>query len=438
MLLSFSALFLLACCWGNTTPPRQTPYQKQLRESALSMAPAQSAAATPLLLEALDKPIFRAQIKQLPIASLPASELLVLLRQGFQISKIVHTVPAYPSQGIGTEADLDALMNSTYMFNGWVANALNLTLISAYQRFQMDFAEGNAVGYGPFPNLTCDLPDCQERPLYCAPNSMQLGAGLPMFGGITFVMRQDYVRDLIVLLPMDSGNWVDCCIQHKQCATGCFAWSDYMVGSMDHMDHMIMRNLQYWHSDVSLQMLAQTFQRLYSPVGHQISLGPETFYSYIEAMVVGTVVFPDGVSHIIAVFDAFFGSTRAEKLQAWATKMGFGLVWANGLSDNNQTQSGTYSQAFLDPIVPFASNVTMTSEQLATFHNLWNSIKEATKGGAFPRKTQWWREQWDAYWPQVPPNLRVNAMSVYSCANSSACIGMDDSLHCLCPSSSSS
>jgi len=44
-----------------------------------------------------------------------------------------------------------------------------------------------------------------------------------------------------------------------------------------------------------------------------------------------------------------------------------------------------------------------------------------------------WREQWDNYWPVAPSNLRVNAMSVHSCANSSACIGIDDHSRCLCP-----
>lgn len=432
--MSFIYFAVLVVSSLSFTPPRQSTLQKQLRASALALAPAQSAAATPLLLEALDKPIFRAQIKHLEsIASLPASELLVLLRKGYQISKIVHSLPAYASQGIGTEADLDALMNSTYMFNGWVANTLNLVEVSAFQRTQMDFAETNAVGYAPFPNLTCQLADCMERPLYCAPNSMQLGPGLHMFGGITFVLKQEYVRDLIVLLPMDSGNWVDCCLQHTTCNLNCFAWTDYMVGSMDYMDHMIMRNLQYWRSDTSLQMLAETFQRLFSPVGHQSELSPEIFYAYIEAMVVGNVIIPDGVSHIIAAFDTFFGSARAERLQAWATKMGFGLIWANGFSDSNTTQMGTFSQAYLDPTVPFAPNATATAAELASFRDLWNNIKQATKGGLQPRFSEWWREQWDNYWPQTPKNMRVNAMSVYSCANSSACIGIDDQSQCLCP-----
>jgi len=181
-------------------------------------------------------------------------------------------------------------------------------------------------------------------------------------------------------------------------------------------------------------MLAETFQRLFSPVGHQSILGPTVFYSYVEAMVVGNVIFPDGVSHVIAAFDTFFGSARAEKLQAWATKMGFGLVWANGFSDSNATQMGTFSQAYLDPTVPFIHNATATPAQLASFRVLWDSIKKATKGGLFPRFPQWWREQWDNYWPNTPENLRVNAMSVYSCEDSSTCIGIDTQSRCLCPS----
>ena len=81
-----------AAAFGPGAGTAQTPLQHELREAAIAGASARSAAATPGLLSILDTKEFRGLIAGLPVANLPAAELLARWRAQVRLSPVVHNL----------------------------------------------------------------------------------------------------------------------------------------------------------------------------------------------------------------------------------------------------------------------------------------------------------------------------------------------------------
>ncbi len=140
-------------------------------------------------------------------------------------------------------------------------------------------------------------------------------------------------------------------------------------------------------------------------------------------MVVGNVLFPQGVSHIVLNFQPLFGSRSGGVLVEWAVSQGLGVRWSPGQFNVAAWES------FLDPSVPFVKNQTIPAETVRSFKDSWQYVSAASPD---PDDEEWWKQQWMQLWPQMPSALRVHNVQPGFCADTNECFGVDDDLHCLC------
>ena len=101
---------------------------------------------------------------------------------------------------------------ASYDINLWQMSFLKLKPASFL--WNCDLAEVGLMGFPPFKNVTegsGDLPhtwaEACDRPTYTALNLWKNSLGNPKFGPVAVVFSPEYVANLTLLLPVDSGLW---------------------------------------------------------------------------------------------------------------------------------------------------------------------------------------------------------------------------------------
>ena len=222
----------------------------------------------------------------------------------------------------------------------------------------------------------------------------------------------------------------------------CSAWNDYTAGSMDHFDHTALANLQYWggHPEVTnttpASVLAAQFKDMFWPLGSPPAARSEPVSDvmmYMEVMVVGNILFAEGISHVILYFAELFGTSRGRHVVKWAAARGIGVAWSAG-EDPGDTGNvipdpypwPTSPLLLLDPTVPFAANAT--ADRVA-FDACW--IRVADRRPENPAGA-WWAAQWNHLYGLVGGGMHLHNLRPGLCADTAGCIGVDDDSHCIC------
>jgi len=413
----FCTLFLLGVCGLCYAQPPviQSPLQKRLRAEAVRWAPMESAKATPQLLSMLDDPAFRSEIANLSIAHLPANELLLLYREGLRLSPIEHNM----------DATLLLDRNETYVLTDW--DQRNLTGMAGGSLQLEEYMETSVLNYPPFSRYTCELKDCQQRPVYFALNNRMISSTAE-FGDTGLVLRSSYARGFTAVLPMDTGTYALACMPdgHGKIPVNCSAWH-FSVGTFEALDHVVLANLYTWNIFPELpayKNLGAQFRHMFSPLDEETAVLDGELNTFNEVWTVGNVLFEGGVRYIIPNFAKFFGRERGTALQQWAVKRGIGVVW--GSTNVLQNTSAT---RFLDPTISFVENATASDAAIRSFEDRWQYVKMASRPEG---DGQFYVQQWDKLWQEVPRNMRVRNLHPGMCADTDACFAVDQDAHCLC------
>jgi hypothetical protein len=431
----------------------------------------------------MDKPAFRSYIKSLLISNLPSSTLLEMYQQQTRLSPVVHNLPssAFP---VG--------FNASHMLNDWEVD--NQTESDNFTASVEEYIETHTFTYPPFPGLTCKAGQCTQRPNYFILNNWEWSNGAFFFGDVSMVLDPSYAREITVVLPMDTGSFAMQCSNSTNSRStkhapdtrastsssrltggpniNCDAWNNFSVGTMDHFNHITLAGLQAWAQPPLLteaHLLAALFQRMFSP-GQIPESSADVNYmaTYNEVMVVGNVLFPDGLSYVVLQFFALFGTDTGQKVVQWAISHGIGVAWAPGFYDpggmygNNRTRTGLRSQlsrpllrpgnsklsslaapaagsypvqstaqSFLDPTVRFIPNATASLTVQSEFRTSWDEVARARKSQP-PKPETWWAGQWASAQKLAGPALQLHTLKPGYCGDTDSCVGVDANRRCLC------
>lgn len=222
----------------------------------------------------------------------------------------------------------------------------------------------------------------------------------------------------------------------------CDAWTPQQVGTLDHLDHLILANFGTWSK--STDSMAQLAGRLFSRTpmgGHYLKLPPfkaEDANYYFEANILMNPRLPEGVSLIIGDFGALFATDEGIALQALAQQRGWPLAWSRGF-----LKAGFFSKGdipgngrVLDPMVGKnqSFNATFPTHAEQSFADLWSNVT-ASRSQRQPTQDQ--LEKWWGTFAST--QLQVAPVSAYSCADPDSCVVVDANTNqCICKSGSSS
>lgn len=214
-------------------PPRQTPVQALVMDVAAKAAPAASAAATPAILEYLNDVTFRKSLQNCcngTVASLSAHNLYEQFKAEVEAMEMVHNWDPRPNGSPMDELNLTTWDAARYDYNLWEMSYLGLKHASFLSN--CDLAEVGLMGFPPFKNASHgELPhtfaEATDRPTYTALNLWFNSMGNPKFGPVAVVFAPEYVRNMTMLLPVDSGLWEGSCNKSHRHSRGmnCSSWN---------------------------------------------------------------------------------------------------------------------------------------------------------------------------------------------------------------------
>ena len=220
MVLSLMCLASVLASVPYPVPPVQTKFQLELVQRVRAAAEPASAAATPLLLAALDAAPFRAALTACcadhpsGVANESAPQLLARLREEVRVAELTHNFNANSSGTWEGDVNITTAAALPYLPNLWSLMFLNLT--EKVSQREEDLAEVYIMGFAPFddrggaPVGAATPPDfgaAAQRPLYVAHNMLGLATGNPTYGNVAMVLRPGIVQHMALVSPVDTGNW---------------------------------------------------------------------------------------------------------------------------------------------------------------------------------------------------------------------------------------
>ena len=144
------------------------------------------------------------------------------------------------------------------------------------------------------------------------------------------------------------------------------------------------------------------------------------------------------VKFLIADFSSLFGAAEGSRLQRWAIRYGWPLLWSIGINQGPMTQSRFWSIGksernyatdpygrLIDPLVASGVGVNVSSDESARtrFAAAWSTASAVRNGSTSFNATAWedaWRELRDS----MPSLLHVSPLWAGACANLEKCFGV--------------
>lgn len=468
LLLLLAAPWLAGAAPKFPLPPLRTPVQLATSARRGAEAKVASEAATPHVLAFFASEGFAEVFRDCcpEAAKLSPRALLESLRAEVRAAEYAHAFPVATHAAHAGGHHFNVKLGEEYKF-----------LLNSYQA-AVDYDATNHSGPSPAPpprpkNFTDPGPlaeeqifglppfaneskptwaEASDRMNYVAQNMRRLNFGsVPMFGDATFIFDNDYIKDMILTAPLDTGYWEMVCNHSYVGFTppykfNCPAWPrPQTLGTWDHFDHTILTNLDVWRlklngSRTSIYEEARKFFER-SPFGGDYSTLPNVtsfdVAKYWETNIAGNVRFPEGVRFLIGSFVPLFGTQDGRTLQTFAQTFGWPLVWAFTEFmevQNPSSASAALNQSYVlneravDPTMEgsVALNATFPADAKASFNALWASVEEhrvnATNG------------QWIEWWKTLSGSqVRVAPSTASSCGGSQLCIGSElKSGTCIC------
>lgn len=248
-----STLFVLfALVGGQSLPAEQTSQQRALFAEHRARAQAQSALATPKVLEFFDSTLVRETLRHCceDLADEPAESLLRRYRAEARASEIAHAFPATSIGAMWPDVTIDEVHKEPWFLNEWQAGLLQHSNFSGGPKAVNDLTQQQIYGCRPFAGSGPTWKEAAERLIYIAHNMLRLDFGsLPGFGDVTAMFNTTLVRDMVLISPHDTGQYGMACLHEGVPGNftppplNCSAWPGQVLGTMDHLDHLILPNL---------------------------------------------------------------------------------------------------------------------------------------------------------------------------------------------------
>lgn len=426
-------------------PPIQTDTQKKIFAQTAAAAKQASEAATPQVLAFFDSQEFREAMKACcpSVASMTSQAILDKYRAEARAAELAHAFPASATSG---SHFIDLTIEAAFEYP-WFINEVQARLIDNNTKARSQNEIEEAI-FGSVPFQIDQKPTWEEaadRLIYVASNMREFDFGsCTTFGDVTAVFDADYVKDMVVIAPMDTGlYWMHCrgsSQHHWGPQPNCSAWPSEVVGTLDHLDHLILPNLAYFYNS--------------SESGQTIIDGAKAFFShsafdpdyaslpnitsaevlmYLESNVMGNPRMAGGVKFLIGNFATLFGTDLGHRLQELAAYYAWPLFWAygSGVSSLYTTVSLPGNRRIGDPVsVTNLTNVTPVPGQLASFESTWGeatSARAAQGGNVTAAQLQMW---WGAL---EGSQVRVAPVTSASCVDTAHCVAIEvHSGQCIC------
>lgn len=307
----------------------------------------------------------------------------------------------------------------------------------------MPLAEENIFGLPPFKNESNPTwEEASDRLVYVAQNLRRVDFGsAPTFGDATIIFNNDYVKDMILTAPADTGLFEMLCNGtapkrwKPKFKPNCRAWNPpQAVATWDYFDHIIVRNLEFWrlssvngsgfwssvYDEAQALFERSAFGGDYAHVPNMTSLD---VMKYWETNVVGNVRFPEGVRFVIGSFSSLFGSPDGRHLQDFARRFGWPMVWAFAQVPKAESLSvadAPLNQRVLDPTVAASPSLNVTFPDTAhdDFEFLWNLVARHRTVASVAQWQQWWQDL-------ALNQIQLSPATARHCGVSNNCIGLD-------------
>lgn len=420
------------------TPVEVTDVQKQVLAEQTAKAKAASNAATKDVLSFLDSKDFRSELTSCcpKAAQLSSQELLEHLRAEMRASELAHSFPG-DSSGRFQDMTIDTAKQSDFWLNEWQVPLKNGEGVPT----QYNEAEEGLFGCPPFKDDRKPTWDeAANRMIYIVQNTRQLDFGsVWTFGDVSVIFKKSYVKNNVLIAAVDTGLWERSCNKssHSQGKINCNAWQPHQVGTLEHLDHLILGNFGSWSTskDTIAQEAGRWFAR--TPLaGDYLKLQPMRFSDnmhYMEANILMNPRLPDAISLIVGDFASLFGTDLGTSLKELAQQRGWPLAWSRGglSSDRHLIEKNIPGNArILDPKVDSsqALNATFPANSQSNFEKLWSSVSSGRSSGPPSH------EQLDNWWNTLASQqVNVAPVSAYACSEPDSCVAVDArSGHCIC------
>jgi hypothetical protein len=447
-----------------TIPPEQSSAQQAAILDRSKAAKEASDAATPEVLAFFSSDAFRSALQECcpEAAQLTSEELLNRFRAEVQVAELAHAFPPVAGQGHFTDVTPDVLEQHEWFLNEWQAGFLSG---SNKSKVTQNAAAVQLFGLPTSPDVGYSWDEASDRMIYVAHNFYQADTGSnPNFGDVCAIFSTDYVKDMVLIAPVDTGRWhmnrcdnvsdsdTETMSQYGMNSYNCSAWRPSIVGTLEHHDHIILAN---WATKANSSMpnhsMVDEAKRFFGRsafAGEYTQLPNLTSNNYWESNIVGNPRLPEGVKFLIAQFPALFGTSAGRRIQELADHYGWPLVWALGDAGHksgkhpphpphNGTKPGPGSrhsmpgnQRLLDPrSATLTTNVTLPEESLANFKAAWAIAEDARASGGnitAANVTAWWALV-------NASQIRIAPLTAQSCSDSHNCLGTDVvSKDCVC------
>jgi len=465
----------------HSIPPHQSTFQRKQWKQVHIEAKILSKTALPSIYHFLSSPKIKTELHNCCSHLLTSSTinnataLYSLLAAEMQVSELVHNFDARASKNNPTgDVNLDQANEFQFFPNEWQLEYLNLLDDFGGSKSPEDSAETGMFGCAEFTGTNYtpgNWNEASDRLVYTAINTRKIASGNPNFGDITVVFKKDYLQDMALLFPLDSGIFEMTCNSsgpHKNFfpAFNCSALPQptNMLATLDHTNHMFLPSLFYWNRTWGIEaplgtlgtrsmdgftknmynthdvpnvpvsaahQLATVVQRLLSPWSNMPNVSSGETMMYQEANILGTAMLPAAVKFIIGDFTSLFGTTYGVKLQQWCLTNSWVLVWTLG---PNQPPRKKHSHH--DPNVPWSSNQRIVDPQVIhvanassivskmdqdMFGELWQTVSKRRATKILPKIIT--VQEWKELWSKMPMDLAVEPLRANLCSVPHQCIG---------------
>jgi hypothetical protein len=253
---------------------------------AASVSQAASSAATPALLAVLNSSEFRGGLRKCcgvsGIAEESAGQLLDRLHAMLYASELVHNFDG----SFETDATIEiGLYNATEYFpSTWQLRYLGYygprgNPRWGYPASPEGVSEEGIFGMQPYRGAFDEpltFAAASSRLLYVALNSLRVDLGNPNFGNVSAVFSPSFWTDAVIASAIDTGLWTMGCNKTYLAVNGSMHWhlpmkldcgaADILpAGTHGAMDHVLLRNRQFWHLETDT--LSRAFARSYGDAG---------------------------------------------------------------------------------------------------------------------------------------------------------------------------
>eukprot|EP00041_Stephanoeca_diplocostata_P015596 m.298601 g.298601 ORF g.298601 m.298601 type:complete len:520 (+) comp20092_c0_seq2:141-1700(+) len=443
------------------------------------------------------------------LTALKPEELWNRYKKQVEVTEILHGFPAAnnPTQNNALDLDIDIALNASWFYNQWQLPILyRAREFTSYWSLIAYLAPAAATEVGtwklnaftgdiPGPTNTrgmwpggypASLPEASDRAVYAVFNQHRLDFPVRLWGNVGFVFRNEYVKNLTILMPVDTGD-VTCGCNTTFTRDFCKTWTNesackkfwychwvngtttepyapngglcrggekadggatvhncsldatggtvylngtWPAGTMDHHAHLLQKYGNWYGSSIAGDRVAELLARMVLPWETAPNVTHRHFDYYYEADMLGNPRIPDSVKFIVASVPELFGTDLGDKVKTLCRKWGWALIWSRSTRANPETSiSITSKNRILDPTVePQATNASGVGAHSTAFTDAWAKAVRARAAGDMWVITT----LWDSLCAAVEQDLWVQPLRADACDNVAQCIGTDQQNRCIC------